>query len=85
MFLFSIMRPNAKAQIIGIWIIPVNKTDELLFSVCVENWYASKGEVNEILKQGLSSGEQTVMMGKQDCWLEEAQPRWGCHLAAPEE
>lgn len=64
MFLFSIMRPNAKAQIIGIWVIPVNKTDELLFSVYVGNWYASKGEMNEILKQGLSSGEQMVIMLK---------------------
>ena len=88
MFLLSLMRHNAKAQIIGIWIIPVDKIDELLFSVCgVEtgDWYVSMGEMNKILKQGLDSGEQTVMTLNQDRQRGESpsQANWGWSLGRP--
>lgn len=68
----------------------MDKLDELLFSAYVVetgNWYKSIGEMNKILKQGLNSGEQTVVLLKRDCRLgaAPARPAGGAHLAAPGE
>lgn len=81
-FLFSLMRHNAKAQIIAVCIIPVDKTDELLFSVHVveiENWYVSMGEMKKILKQGANGddAETGLLAGR------KPQPSWGCSFGCP--
>lgn len=59
---FSLMRHNAKALEISIWIMPVDKMDELLLSVYVVetgSWCVSMGKMNEVLKQSLNSGERS--------------------------
>lgn len=58
------------------------------FSVCgVEtgDWYISMGEMNKILKQGLDSGEQTVITLNQDRQRGESpsQASWGWSLGRP--
>lgn len=58
MCLFSLMRHNAKAQNIRIWIMPLDTMDELLFSVCVLSkqgiWCVWVGKMHKILQQGLN-------------------------------
>lgn len=71
MFLFSLMRHNAKAQNIGIWIIPLDKMDELLFSVCVVktwNWCVSIGKMHKILQQGLNPEPANGVGADTGCW-----------------
>lgn len=71
-----------------IWIILVNKMDELLFSVYVVktgNWYVSMKKTNKILKQGINSGEKMVVLLQQDCWPggSPSQASGGCSFSHP--
>lgn len=60
--------------------------NELLFSLYVvntENRYVSMEEMNKIVKQGLKSGEQMVVVLKPDCWRKAQSSPLGVFIWPP--
>lgn len=66
MCLFSLMRHNAKAQNVRIWIMPLDQMDELLFSGCVV-------ETGSLVRMGRENAQNTPTGPKP-----RAGERWSC-------